>query len=63
MNSHLKEVKMSYYSHLKRSMGFSFAMLRLSLTCLVHAFFPNHYKTKYSESIKRAYNLIINEKT
>lgn len=44
--SHLKEVNMSYFQHLKRAWSISFILL-------VHGVFPNIWKTKATELLCR----------
>lgn len=42
--SHLKDVNMNYFQHLKRAWGIAFVLL-------VHGIFPNVWKTKASEML------------
>ncbi len=51
--THPNSVCMTYFEHMKLSMGFSKTLFVASLKALVHAFLPNVYITSSSDVTKK----------
>ena len=47
--SHPNSVCMSYYTHMKLSLGFSLTFFGGSIKAFIHAFFPNLFVTSTSD--------------
>jgi hypothetical protein len=51
--SHLKDMKENYFTHLFEALLIVFSLLKASLACLVHAFFPYIFKTTASSIMRK----------
>ena len=49
MFRHLKQVNMTYYQHMKHSLGLSYDLLNGSIKAFVHGIFPNLYETSTTD--------------
>ena len=56
MFRHLKQVNMSYFEHLKTSLGFSYHLFGGSIKAFIHGVLPNYYETSTSDLIKNMHS-------
>jgi hypothetical protein len=52
-SSHLDEVELSYFGHLKVALTIGGTMVGAGLACLLHGIFPAIFQTNASRTIKR----------
>ena len=53
MFSHLRDVKMTYFQHLKVSLGYSYSFMTGSIKAFIHGVFPDMYTTSTSDLIRK----------
>lgn len=59
---HLKELNVSYTTHFKHSMYYSFTSLKSSYYFFIHAVYPDIYVTDGSETITKLHKVISENK-
>lgn len=50
--SHLEDIEETWFQHFGHAMSFSLRMFGTGFCCMVHAFFPELFKTTGSDSIR-----------
>ena len=50
---HCREYNITWYEHMRRSIGWSFMMLKASIALMIHSFFPWLFEFYASEKIIR----------
>ena len=64
LTAHLDSVNETYWQHMGHALSFSWDMLRGTLFCLVHAFFPFLFEKSGSAIITRLHDrMVVNRKT
>ena len=58
MSKHLKEINMSYFQHMKCALGYAKESGKAMVYFFVHAFFPNFWVTRGSETLESISNNI-----
>ena len=58
MNKHLKEIKMSYFQHMKCALGYAKESGKAMIYFFIHAFLPDLWITKGSDQLKKTLNKI-----
>lgn len=57
--SHLEDIEETYFQHFGHAMSFSFCMFKTGFACMVHAFFPELFKTTGSDRIRKLYDCMV----
>lgn len=57
--SHLEDIEETYFRHFGHAMSFSFCMFKTGLACMVHAVFPELFKTTGSDRIQKLYDCMV----
>jgi len=58
VNKHLKEIKMSYFQHMKCALGYAKESGKAMIYFFIHAFLPDLWITKGSDQLKKTLNKI-----
>ena len=58
MSKHLKEINMSYFEHMKCALGYAKESGKAMVYFFVHAFFPDLWVSKGSDTFKEINNNI-----
>jgi len=55
---HLEEIGETYWEHCKFALRFAFVMIVTGILLVIHAFFPNAFKSVGSDVIKHMYAIL-----
>lgn len=57
--SHLEDVGETYFEHFGHAVSFSWCMFKTGFAVLIHAVFPETFKTTGSDAVNRLYDCMV----